>query len=365
MKVRFNRVPLYLTLALVPFAVVGCGESKEDLSVKPSPQPVASAPFPSPSVPATLNSPSKVALTRPTNPDERLRVIKSGRSDPFNSLVPSSKGILSTIPSQSSSTPAQSSSTQFLLKQASLGGSSQESTNIGNNFNNSGQCGTSEGATASQAKLVSLPTLPARIPPNEARGTFVSGIAKIGSTSYAIVKAPSENQTRYVPEGGTLADGTVRVKAINAYNVESVVLEQNGETISRRVGAPSLEPETIIPEVKGGTIISSTLGTPGASGAIKGLLLKQIRLLDPQKAEPLVKAIVCNDQRQTIKVSGITLQIEDKKGAVLNTLPVQFPAPYYLKPGQIGELDKRLEKTELGLRGRSTEEITIKLVDWS
>jgi hypothetical protein len=58
MKVRFNRVPLYLTLALVPLAMVGCGESKDkDLGANPSPQPIASAPFPSPSVPPTLNSP--------------------------------------------------------------------------------------------------------------------------------------------------------------------------------------------------------------------------------------------------------------------------------------------------------------------
>jgi hypothetical protein len=231
MKVRFNRVPLYLTLALVPLAVVGCGESK-DLSVKPSPQPAASAPFPSPSVPVTTKSPSKVALTRPTNPDDRLRVIKSGRTDPFGTVGPvasvggsaassgsSAGGSRSTTQEQVGNRIA-SSYERFLKGIAgSLGGSNRPT---------SGE----QTATTSGVNLPELPKAP------EPANVKVTGVVVVGGQPRAIVQAPDEPTSRTVGIGDSLSGGRLFVKNIDTSNraEPTVVFQQGSIEFSVAVG---------------------------------------------------------------------------------------------------------------------------------
>jgi hypothetical protein len=236
MKVRFNRVPLYLTLALVPFAVIGCGESKEDLSVKPSPQPVASAPFPSPSVPATLNSPSKIALTRPTNPDDRLRVIKSGRTDPFGSVGPTAS-VGGNSASSGSSSPGGSRSTtqeqvgnriassyEKFLKgiTGSLGGSKEPNSPL-------------SGGQIDPAAGVTLPELPKAPEPANVK---VTGVVVMGGQPRAIVQAPDEPTSRTVGIGDSLSGGRLFVKNIDTSNraEPTVVFQQGSIEFSVAVG---------------------------------------------------------------------------------------------------------------------------------
>lgn len=235
MKVRFNRVPLYLTLALVPFAVIGCGESKEDLSVKPSPQAVASAPFPSPSVPATLNSPSKIALTRPTNPDDRLRVIKSGRTDPFGSVGPvasvaSAGGDVGRGSVSSSS--QQQSGNQFAEKlfKGILGG-------LGTPPRSSSE-GQSEQPTGGQSEPAAGVTLPELPKAPEPANVKVTGVVVVGGQPRAIVQAPDEPTSRTVGIGDSLSGGRLIVKNIDTSNraEPTVVFQQGSIEFSVAVG---------------------------------------------------------------------------------------------------------------------------------
>jgi hypothetical protein len=224
MKVRFNRVPLYLTLAFVPLAITGCGESK-NLSVSPSPQAAASAPFPSPSVPPTLNSPSKLALTRPTNPDDRLRVIKSGRPDPFGSVAPEGRlasanaGFFGGNGSSYSRQSAEANRYErFLRGMRNSGGSGSGSSRD----LSGGQSGSSSTTTPD----VSLPALP-KAP--EPAGVKVSGVLVVGGEPRAIVQAPDEPTSRTVGIGDSLSGGKLVVKNIDTSNrAEPMVVFQQG-----------------------------------------------------------------------------------------------------------------------------------------
>jgi hypothetical protein len=227
MKVRFNRVPLYLTLALVPLAIVGCGESKDNLSVNPSPQPAASAPFPSPSVPPTLNSPSKVALTRPTNPDDRLRVIKSGRPDPFGSVGPVASLTSANVNSGSgyyySQQPSSSRYSNFDRYLKGANGSSSTPSSSPSFPPSPGQSG---GLSGSMPDLT-LPSLPKAPEPAAVK---VSGILVVGGEPRAIVQAPDEPTSRTVGIGDSLAGGKLFVKNIDTSNrTEPKVIFQQGD----------------------------------------------------------------------------------------------------------------------------------------
>jgi hypothetical protein len=233
MKVRFSRVPLYLTLALVPLTIVGCGESK-DMGVNPSPQPTASAPFPSPSVPATLNSPSKLALTRPTNPDDRLRVIKSGRPDPFGSVGPEGR-VASANGGSSASGNSGSSQQQGVNRMVNsyekflkgLAGSLGTPSKSGD--------GGQSGAPGSLAPDVNLPSLP-KAP--EPAGVKVSGILVVGGEPRAIVQAPDEPTSRTVGIGDSLSGGKLFVKSIDTSNRNEpkVIFQQGSIEFSVAVG---------------------------------------------------------------------------------------------------------------------------------
>ncbi len=238
MKVRFNRVPLYLTLALVPLAVIGCGESKEDLSVKPSPQSVAS--FPSPSVPATLNSPSKVALTRPTNPDDRLRVIKSGRTDPFGSVGPVAR-----VVSAGGSSAAASGSTSAV---SSSSGQQQGINRMVNSYDKflngiAGSLGlpkppTSGGQTGGQSATTAGVTLPELPKAPEPANVKVTGVVVVGGQPRAIVQVPDEPTSRTVGIGDSLSGGRLFVKNIDTSNraEPTVVFQQGSIEFSVAVG---------------------------------------------------------------------------------------------------------------------------------
>jgi hypothetical protein len=228
MKVRFNRVPLYLTLALIPLAMVGCGESKDkDLGANPSPQPIASAPFPSPSVPPTLNSPSKLALTRPTNPDDRLRVIKSGRPDPFGSVGP----VASVASANGSPTAGGNSSAPQQPLDRIANSYDKFLKGIAGTLNGKGtpepQTGDPSGGPGTSAPDVNLPSLP-KAP--EPAGVKVSGILVVGGEPRAIVQAPDEPTSRTVGIGDSLSGGKLMVKNIDTSNrAEPMVIFQQGD----------------------------------------------------------------------------------------------------------------------------------------
>jgi hypothetical protein len=79
--------------------------------------------------------------------------------------------------------------------------------------------------------------------PTEAEEVQVSGIVQLPGTPMAIVKAPGEATERRVIPGSTLSNGLIVVKAIDT-NPDNpyIVLEQYGQTITRRLGDGVPEP---------------------------------------------------------------------------------------------------------------------------
>jgi hypothetical protein len=228
MKARFNQVPLYVTLSLLSGLMGGCnllgGGDSGDVAVQPSPQPNASQPFPSPSVPATLNSPGKIALTRPTNPDDRLRVIKSGRNDPFGLLVaPQPSGGTASNSSSTSENPAP--------KQAGNGktsGPSRSTRTVVSSLGKTSKLGASGKPSGTPGSgSFSLPELPAK---PEMASVKVTGVIQVAGSPRAIIQAPGEPTSRTVSIGDSLANGKVYVKNIDMSNLaEPVVIFQQGD----------------------------------------------------------------------------------------------------------------------------------------
>jgi hypothetical protein len=248
MKARFNRVPLVLTLSLLSGLMGGCGlfgGGSGEANVQQSPQPVATQPFPSPAIP-TASSPAKVALTRPTNPDDRLRVIKTGRNDPFGLLGPAistGQGASNSSNGSTGSTAKSGGSTRsappktvedrlvnsydkFLNNVASQ---IVKSPNKGTSRNISSSGGRNIGSSGSSSTMpnLGLPPLPTNPEPAKVK---VSGIVVVAGIPRAIVEVPGETSSRTVGVGDSLSRGQLYVKSIDtSRKAEPVVIFQQGD----------------------------------------------------------------------------------------------------------------------------------------
>jgi hypothetical protein len=204
-------------LAWVPLVglcllTVGCTIGQEEAVVPPPVQPLSPQPAATPLTTAIAAAP--IGLITPTDPGVRLKEIKSGRPDPFASVLPPP-------------TPPQS-----------TGGFS----------------GT--GANPSQPGLPGLPALPPVPEPTQAKGVKVSGIMLVSGLPRAIVTAPNESVSRTVSVGDRLSNGAVLVKSIDANSPNPmVVLEQYGQDVSVAIGEE-------------GVVIASA---PGSSGPVPAL----------------------------------------------------------------------------------------------
>lgn len=98
--------------------------------------------------------------------------------------------------------------------------------------------------STSPAEPPSLPTRSKPLPPEAdlpeadlARAVRVSGVAQVGNTIVAIVKAPNELTSRYARAGQYIADGRVLVKRIdiNRRPTPVVVLEELGVEVYKPV----------------------------------------------------------------------------------------------------------------------------------
>ncbi|GCL57425.1 hypothetical protein NIES3807_05800 [Microcystis aeruginosa NIES-3807] len=79
--------------------------------------------------------------------------------------------------------------------------------------------------------------------PTEAEEVQVLGIIRLPTSAMAIVKATGEATERRVIPGSTLSNGLILVKAINTDpDNPYIVLEQYGQTITRRLGDGVPEP---------------------------------------------------------------------------------------------------------------------------
>jgi hypothetical protein len=238
MKARFNQVPLYVTLSLLSGLMGGCnmlgGGDSGDVAVQPSPQPNASQPFPSPSVPVTLNSPSSIALTRPTNPDDRLRVIKSGRTDPFGVLVSATaSGGNTSGGNTSQGTTTGSNAKTKPASQQQVGDrlvNSYDKFLKGLSNSLTKPSGSPASSSSGSSGSVTLPELPVPAKP-ELTGVKVTGVIQVAGSPRAIIQAPGEPTSRTVSIGDSLANGQLYVKNIDMSNsAEPVVIFQQGDS---------------------------------------------------------------------------------------------------------------------------------------
>jgi len=257
-----------VTISLV---MSGCGlfAGQEDDTPGAVVQPAAPQTFASPIVPARPKT-RVAALIQPTNPNERLRAIKSGRADPFAALVPAGSGSQAAGGGGSSGTAGSASSSGTGASTAAsptttntitirTGGSGQptrggSSSSPNQLVSGSDSGGSDQSTSGSQPAGLSpsVPSLPPLPQPELAQGVQVTGIAFVNGVPRAIVKAPDETVSRSVSAGDRLSNGQILVKRIETSGAEPVViLEQYGTEVAVGVGKPGVQLASAIPDLSG------------------------------------------------------------------------------------------------------------------
>jgi hypothetical protein len=233
MKARLNSASLCVTITLLSALVGGCGplggDNTSNTNVQPSPQPVASPAFPKPTVPDAVKSPAKIALTRPTNPDDRLRVIKSGRNDPFLKLADSKTDAKEDGKPTNEAKPKEKLTPQEKYLKHATSSYDRFLDKISEAYvkpnKNKGSGSSSSIASSGGMNLPSLPSKP------DLAGVKVTGVVEIAGMPRAIVEAPDEKTSRTVGIGDSLSGGKLYVKNIDLSNrAEPMVIFQQGDT---------------------------------------------------------------------------------------------------------------------------------------
>jgi hypothetical protein len=239
---RLNQLSCGLALVALSATLGGCGlfggGNTNDPNVKPSPQAASPQAFPSPTLPTTKSG-TKVALTRPTNPDERLKVLKSGRNDPFAALsTPTKEGAGSKSSSSASPEDQQRKISEAFDKifgglGDALSQGQKSPTNPGSG-QGQGQKGGLQAPIPGERPIVEAPK------PPEPMNIQVMGIASVGGVPQAIIQAPEEPTSRTVKVGDSLSGGALFVKDIDISNPADpvVVFQQGSIAFSVGVGRP-------------------------------------------------------------------------------------------------------------------------------
>lgn len=270
-----KKIPLIIISSL--FLLNGCAlfGGGEDTATTPPPiPPQTPTPTENPDtqeIPTT--TPSNIqgigSLILPTNPEKRLGLVESGRSDPFDSITP--PAIVKVKATQIPSSPQKA-----LLVEKPMNENIRALNTPTQNFDrNNGKSPTpkdssiakqpteSKGQTVlsmNEITKVSPPT------PDEANAILVSGIVNINGEKVALIQTPDENSFRQVKEGDFLnvAGKSIYVKNVSLFpkgpqvmmasnsqlknialgGVDGyITLEQYGQRVIRRVGQPTVTPE--------------------------------------------------------------------------------------------------------------------------
>ncbi len=203
---------------------------------------------------------------------------------------------------------------------------------------------------------------------NKARGVLVSGIINLEGENVAIIQTEDIPYQYQVAEGAYISGGEVLVKSISLptpdNSIPYLVLEQSGVEVVRKVGQGQE-----LSELSDSSVVSLPPGSD-SFGYIKGLVLLEVNPKDLDSSKPTVEGVLCNDKNETIKVSEIDLQVQEKgTDVVINSLTVELGTPYLLEPGQKAKFDGKigaegLEDQSLGLRGKNSNELDFIMTDW-
>lgn len=184
-------------------------------------------------MPDAVKSPAKIALTRPTNPDDRLRVIKSGRNDPFLKLAESKGTDGKDDKSKNEAKPKEKLTPQEQYLKHATSSYDRFLDKISEAYvkpNKPKSAGSSSSGTSSIASPggINLPSLPSK---PDLAGVKVTGVVEIAGMPRAIVEAPEEKTSRTVGIGDSLSGGKLYVKNIDLSNrAEPMVIFQQGDT---------------------------------------------------------------------------------------------------------------------------------------
>ncbi|CAO5019067.1 Pilus assembly protein PilP [Microcystis aeruginosa] len=234
-----KKLPLILSVGSVALLLVGCPASNQ---ANQSPPPTQETPIPSPSPlaaqppafsgavqPATESTPPSASGFIPaTDPDQKRAEINRGRrnKDPFASLDLQPNITITAEEKPPAGTPAATAAAPAAR---------------GNPPTPAAAPAARGNPPTPAAPIVKAP--PPTPQPTEAEEVQVSGIFQLPTTPMAIVKAPGEATERRVIPGSTLSNGLILVKAINTDpDNPYIVLEQYGQTITRRLGDVVPEP---------------------------------------------------------------------------------------------------------------------------
>lgn len=354
---------------------------------------------------------ASLGLITPTSPEQRLGEIFTGRTNPFE-LIPVNATVRQSVCQVDDLEEMTTWATGETVASApAVTGVSPEVTPPISNGN-----GATTPAGTAETPDPTVPAPPAIVPeppplyPNDARAVVVSGIIEIGSTPYAIVRAPEEPVARNVTVGDRLSGGKVKVQSINVFaSPPNVILEQYGDTVTRDVGAEALPPLTPPPppeptpldldtpegraaleaggtnfvgpagpgpQVPGSTpvraprpaLVTRTIPLQGSEGEGAGFgeirNLAVLRLAVNERGDDLTSSlgILCNAGDETLEVRRLTFQVEDvADNTILDSIQINLARPYFLEKGQRLEFDGNAPR----FRGRTPQEVVVKLVDWS
>jgi len=197
---------LSLFMAIASLGLASCSSS---------PPPVTSSPF----VPQIAIT----GLIPPIDPDSRRKEVSKGKQDPF---------LLFPIKA---------------TQQVKAINSKPKNSSIANN----------------PGPIKSPPIVektPEEVPKTDlANDTLVSGVISIGNNIKILLKAPNENNTRYVQVGQYISNGQILVKRVENPNSSTpiVVLEENGQEVYKKVGQAIIAEPTHSPQPGAGILIKA------------------------------------------------------------------------------------------------------------
>ncbi|GCL53303.1 hypothetical protein NIES3806_06330 [Microcystis aeruginosa NIES-3806] len=243
-----KKLPLVLSVGSVALLLVGCPASNQ---ANQSPPPTQETPIPSPSPPAAQppafsgpvqpatesTPPSASGFIPATDPDQKRAEINRGprNKDPFAPFSLQPNITITVAGKPPAGTPAATAAAPAAR----------------------GNRPTPRPPIVKAPPTLRLPIVKApptlRLPivkapppppqPTEAEEVQVLGIIRLPTSAMAIVKATGEATERRVIPGSTLSNGLILVKAINTDpDNPYIVLEQYGQTITRRLGDVVPEP---------------------------------------------------------------------------------------------------------------------------
>ncbi|MEO0378048.1 MAG: hypothetical protein AAF329_26320 [Cyanobacteria bacterium P01_A01_bin.17] len=236
-----RRSAVGVTLTLLAIALSGCNSGSELKSnaISKDTKAVPSDTVEATSVPEAVSiaavdqsttAPATVALIRPTDPEERVRTIQSGRVDPFRPLV---------SPAQPQSRPGSSvrpTAGGGRTAPGSSGSAATATRGSSTRLSPPSKATPKSSPTTSPGKAV-LPPLPAP-EPTAAKEVQVQGIVVMAGRPQAIVQAPEENTARTISSGDRVANGRVLLKGFDMSNpvAPKAIFEEAGMEVAIGVG---------------------------------------------------------------------------------------------------------------------------------